>query len=240
MKVSVYYWNKDNFDGLVAIANALDDIPQLQLLANYCRLRERGLRKQALQVLRDFLSVAAEWTNDNSREVVVFVLEVHARVPDAHTFMTEPLWNEFVFPVLDDWHSTSPAAIVPLRWLGLLRRDTNLLERTLSALPNDIPVRRELVNSALSEANCATHHLDESLFLGKVSAAKVQLAQARMWLDSAFPPEPFNDLREELGRLHQMVVDWETYQDAPHGTFPDWCNANGRKYQWPAKVYYNT
>jgi hypothetical protein len=236
----VYYWNKDNFEGLLAVANALDDIPQLRPLAIYCRLRERGLRRQALHVLRDFLSVAAAWKTDTAREFVVSILELHARVPDAHTFMTQPLWNELVFPVLDEWHATSPDAAVSLRWLGLLRRDTDLLRRTLSTLPNDVPVRRALVNSALSDVDFATHHLDETRFLGEVSAAKAHLAQARMWLDSAYPPESFNDLREELAQLHQMVVDWETFQDAPYRTFPEWCNANGRKYRWPTKFYYDT
>lgn len=95
----MYYWNKDNFEGLLAVANVLDDIPQLRPLANYCRLRERGLRRQALSVLRDFLSTAAAWKTDDARESVVSILELHARAPDAHTFMTQPLSDELVFPV---------------------------------------------------------------------------------------------------------------------------------------------
>lgn len=61
-----------------------------------------------------------------------------------------------------------------------------------------------------------------------------------MWLALAVPPEPFNDLRDELVRLQQMVEDWETYLEAPYGTFPEWCNANGRNYRWPTKFYYDT
>lgn len=236
----MHYWNKDNFEGLLAVANVLDEIPQLRPIANYCRLRERGLRRQALNVLRDFLSTAAAWKTDDARGLVVSILELHARAPNAHTFMTQPLWDELVFPVLDDWHTTSPDAVVPLRWLGLLRQDTDLLRLALSITPNDVPVRRALVNCALSDVDFATHHLDETIFLGEVSAAKANLSQAGIWLDLAFPPEAFNDLRDELAQLHQMVVDWERYLEAPYGTFPEWCNANGRNYRWPTKFYYDT
>lgn len=41
-----YYWNRDNFESLLDLAKELRTVPELAHLADYCELREKGLRKQ--------------------------------------------------------------------------------------------------------------------------------------------------------------------------------------------------
>ena len=52
---SGYYWNQENFEGLLAVAT-MADARGLPGFAEYCRQRERGLRAQALATLRLFVA----------------------------------------------------------------------------------------------------------------------------------------------------------------------------------------
>ena len=235
----MYYWNKDNFEGLLQVAGALESVPQLAPLAEYCRLRERGLRKQAFAALRKFLSDAKTWVPEHARERVVTIVELHARIPKAHTFMSNPLWEQLVLPVLETWVRECPADIIPMRWLGLLKRNTEYLRSALAILPEDIPVRRKLVDLALADVEFATHHLDETVFLGSVDDAAAALREAGEWLNAATPVEMFADLRQNFEHLNQVLLDWKAYQAAPDGSFPQWCRSKGRSYHWGNKFYYD-
>lgn len=82
------------------------------------------------------------------------------------------------------------------------------------------------------------HHLDESRFIGSESDAAAGLEQA---LELLRPPSARRDLphlAEELSEHEQMLADWIEFKTSPTGSFPDWCNARGRAYSWPAKIYY--
>jgi len=57
----MHYWNRNNFEGLAAIADELRGDPQLGPMGRYCELRAEGLRKRALTVARDFVRTAGTW-----------------------------------------------------------------------------------------------------------------------------------------------------------------------------------
>jgi hypothetical protein len=97
---NMYYWNKDNFEGLLAIADALSADPQLSLLAAYCTLREKGLRAQAFAALDEFLTETAKWHPDAARPCAMSVLEIHLKAKDVHQFLSQPLQCRFLLPVL--------------------------------------------------------------------------------------------------------------------------------------------
>jgi hypothetical protein len=235
----VQYWNRANFEGLSQLAEALREEPHLALLSNYCRFREQGLRREAFTELNVFLDATAAWPVSLARLTCQTILEIHARTPEAHQFLTQPLLSRFVYPVLEAWVAEDAHCQFAIRWLGLLRRDRHLLERALVLAPDDIPVRRTLVDWLLSEVEYSTHHLSESRFLGEIIASRCALAEARAAVQVAPDQKALTDLVAEIASYDTLIRDWETYSANPCGTFPEWCSARGRRYGWSAIVYYN-
>jgi hypothetical protein len=234
----MHYWNKTIFEGLLQLAEALSSDERLSSLAEYCRCRERGLRHEAFTALEQFLEAASHWKSSDARRICQKVLELHARTPEAHQFLTQPLSTRFVFPVLEAWVADEPDSQTALRWLGILRRDSALLQRALALSPEDVSVRRRLAYWHLSGVEHATHHLGESQLLGSLEATRESLAKARAILDDAPDSAPMADLAGEISEFESMLDDWESYREMPDGTFPEWCARRDRLYSWPTIIYY--
>lgn len=235
----MHYWNRDNFVGLLELARELEKTHELRVLGEYCVLREKGLRAQALARLDDFLTEAALWDIDMRRRSVLTILQASARISAAHQFMTHPLLMQLVYPTLEQWVTDEPSAVEPLHWLGLLRSDPDALRRALSLEPSDVPVRRRLINFALAAADHATHHFSESVLLSTVEETRASISTAREWIASAPDIKPFTDLSAEADEYEQMIDDWVAYNQSPVGAFPQWCEARGRTYFWSTIVYYD-
>jgi hypothetical protein len=235
----MHYRNQDNFEGLLELGHELRKVPELTDLAEYCTLREKGLRKQALRYLDGFLKAAASWDTESARSLVLTILFADARTPKAHQFMTHPLLTRLIYPTLEQWKADNPSAIEPLRWLGLLHSDINDLKRALALDPADVPVRRRLINLALDDADYATHHLSESVLLLTIEETRKSITAAREQIASAPDLGSFADLSAKVDVYEQMVNDWVAYKLAPMGTFPEWCERQGRMYSWPTIVYYD-
>ncbi len=234
----MHYWNSANFAGLVDAASHFDRIPGCEGLGEYCRLRERGLRKAAFGALREWLDSTADWSIERRREVCLIVLETHARLPKLHTLLSHPLSERFVMPVLEDWHRET-GELAPTRWLGLLDYRIDLLQDVLRRAPKDLPVRRKLINMALGQVEHQTHHLRESLFLGELADANDALVQANRLIHDAPEPDGLEDLVQEAEHHGRVLADWEEYERAPKDDFPTWCSSRGRNYRWP-RIYYYT
>lgn len=235
----MHYWNRDNFEGLLELSRELRQNLELTDLAEYCTLREKGLRKQALRHLDGFLNMAASWDTESARRLVITILLADARTPKAHQFITYPLLTRLIYPTLEQWKADHQSAIEPLRWLGLLRSDIEDLKAALALDPADVPVRRRLINLALDGADYATHHLSESVLLLTVEETRRSIITAREWISSAPDRGPFADLSAEADVYEQMIDDWVAYGQSPLGTFPEWCERQGHRYSWPAIVYYD-
>jgi hypothetical protein len=235
----VYYWNKDNFESLLELADALAADPQLVLLAEYCKLREKGLRRQAFAALDEFLTETTRWDSSSARSRALAVLNLHLETQEAHQFLSQPLLGRFLLPVLAAWHREGSASPEAIRWLGILSRDHSLVGLALERDPTDDLARRYLVDAELSHVGYATHHLDESQFIGSESDAETAIERARELLLGASDQQLFADLSSELSTLDQMLTDWVEFRESSDESFPEWCEARGRSYSWPAKFYYD-
>lgn len=236
----MHYWNRSSFEGLSQLAQALDESPRLARLAQYCRLRGLGLRRQAFETLRELLRQSKSWETGFAREVCQHILELSALTPEAHQFLAQPLRADLILPTLETWLAEEPSSQTPMRWLGLLRCDRDLLTRALALSPVDVPVRRALINSYLAHVDYATHHLDEGYFLDDLEATKSSLAKAQALAEGSPAPRLLADLFEEIVHSRALIEDWEAYSAASTGTFPDWCKAHGRGYRWMTRTYYGT
>ncbi|OWT81122.1 MULTISPECIES: hypothetical protein [unclassified Achromobacter] len=234
----MYYWNKDNFEGLLQIAQQLEADEHLKPLAAYCRFREQGLRREAFRALDLYLEASRSFDSATARLAATQILEANALAPSVHHFLAQPLIKRFLLPTLQAWMQEDAGTNVPVRWLGILNRDRELLARALSLCPDDVPVRKQLIDFALGDVDFATHHLDESHFIGSVEVAAAALELARTLIANAPDPEMFARYSADARHLDCLLEDWRAYSKNPVGTFPEWCAARGHDYNYPVKVYY--
>ncbi|MGC4011646.1 MAG: hypothetical protein QM805_23240 [Pseudomonas sp.] len=235
----MYYWNQDNFEGLDRLADELASLPGLQALADYARARSRGLRREAFAALEGFLRNAPAPDSPPARELSLQILTLHSQTREAHQFLAQPLLARFLFPTLQSWIDDEPTAHAPLRWLGLLQNDGDLLRRALAAAPDDVAVRYRLIDFALGAADYAMHHLDEGCFIGEPADARAALETAAQLVEEAPDASPFGRHTEEAAQLTAMLDDWLTFSAAPEGAFVDWCIERQRPYAWAKKYYYS-
>ncbi|MDR2709941.1 MAG: hypothetical protein LBB65_01140 [Burkholderiales bacterium] len=234
----MHYWNQDNFEGLLKLAQVFEGDVELKLLASYCRLREQGLRRNAFAKLEEFLTATSSFDNATARRVTIKILESNARTQRAHQFITQPLVTLFLEPTLQIWMQEDANANLPVRWLGILRHDSDLLNQALAMCPTDLPVRISLINFVLGDVDYATHHLDESLFIGCVDEALGDLADARRFIAESPDQAALAYLAAEVEHFDQMIVDWQSWSTHREGTFRGWCAKQGRNYHYPIKAYY--
>jgi hypothetical protein len=234
----MHYWNKQNFEGLLNLSEELNAYPDLRPLASYCRFREKGLRREAFSALEQFLVASRSFSNPAARSAAVEILETNARTVGAHQFLTQPLLAQFLIPTLQAWMDDEPTTSIPVRWLGMLSRNNDLLSRALAMCAEDTPVRKMLVEQHLSFADYATHHLDESRLLGSIDEVMTALVRARDLIASAPDAEALAHLTSEMHYFDALIADWITFSKNPEGSFPEWCAKQGREYSYPVKIYY--
>jgi hypothetical protein len=148
------------------------------------------------------------------------------------------LLNRFLRPTLQQWRDADPRANPPLRWLGILDHDGDLLREALAMRPEDTPVRKILIDFALGHVEYATHHLGESCFLGSVEEAIDSLRLAGKLIADAPDPAAFAWLAAEMDDYQRLIADWQDWSAHKTGAFPDWCREQGRDYGFPAIFYY--
>ena len=236
----MHYWNKDNFEGLLDLAAALEQSnSEFALLSKYCRGRESGLRQKAFEDLNQFLDIAKSWPEKKSRAQCITILELQSLVSAAHQFLSQPLLSKFIEPVLEKWLSDQPNNVSALRWLGLLNGKFEYLSKALALSPDDNPVRAKLISLELDEIDFATHHLDENHLIGDLNEVLQSIDSATQLLSEAPRGFPAKRFEEEISQYASMLKDWKDYSATPVGTFPEWCAARARPYVWPTKIYYD-
>ncbi|MEP9319107.1 hypothetical protein ABKS89_18365 [Pseudomonas sp. LABIM340] len=234
----MHYWNQENFEGLERLADELASQPGLQALADYARARSRGVRREAFAALEGFLRNAPAPDSLPARELSLQILTLHSQTREAHQFLAQPLLTRFLFPTLQAWIDGEPTAHAPLRWLGLLQNDGDLLRRALAVGPDDVAVRYRLIDFALGAADYAMHHLDEGFFIGEPARAREALERVAQLIAEAPDASPFSRPTTEAVQLSAMLDDWQAYSAQPEGDFATWCAERQRPYAWAKKYYY--
>ncbi len=233
-----HYWNRENFEGLLALAAALRTDARLEHLARYCELRERGLRRQAFAELDAFFANAKTWSPAVCRDVALTILELNRRTPEAHQFLSVPLQRKFIEPVLVAWRAEEPTNAIATRELGLFGRDQDTLRAALAMNPQDLEVRAAIVEALLQFVSYATHHLVEGLFIGDEADAASALDEAAALLEGGADVKAMRMLRKETEGLARLLADWLEYRKAPEGTFREWCDQRSRVHPWWGIFYY--
>ena len=234
----VWYWNQSNFEGLLAVADSISAEPLWCAFADYCTLREKGLRKQALASIERLINQSADWSAYERRRFVNWIYETHLRFPDVHQLIVTPLNQRLLIPALATWIEDDPANAIPRRWLGFATGDHAHFADALSRDPKDDVSRYRLVCRKLGDVDFQCHHLPVYFIDDPTDALKL-LDDARDLSAGFCDPRIVPSLKDEFATLNGKVNDWIAFQKTGGNSFSEWCEDNGRKYEWVMTFYYN-
>lgn len=213
----MYYWNKDNFEGLMDIAEEFKKKDGYELFAEYCELREKGLKKQAVSTTRKFVEQQRSTDLLNQRVVAVCLAELCFWRSDVHQLMPHPL-QVHITRVLESWCSTnSPNA--PYTWLGYMIGDDVHFKTALEYNPKDQVALSRLALSAIDNLRIANKYIEQM----EESNAKTRL-------------------KNELEAYEELVGAWLEFSSGKErmqkGSFPKWASEQSSHVNFRTIVYY--
>lgn len=219
----MWYWNRDNFEGLKALFAILCKDARFSDLATYCHLREIGHRKQAFAALDRFIGHALKRPLQERSEMIDFILCLAAQAWKVHHFISNPLKTKFLLPGLAEWLRSEPDSSVALRWEGWINYNSEALRRSLELNPADDFVRSLLIDREnLSVVEFAVHHIDDSVLIVNLQIVEAHLAEAEQLLLTSPQPSRFAHLSRELSYLKRLIDDWKQFMASGEKSFPSW------------------
>jgi len=235
----MFYWNQANFEGLRAIGEALRVRPGYAPMAEYCLLREQGLKKPAFSALQQFIVQMQQLPLSVQRQMACELARLHAENRAVHQLIAQPL-HAYLCNVLHAWCAEEPAEAAPYRWLGLLGRETHCFESALRFDPDDHIALSWLASQALNAVDFITHHIGESRLLGSSAQAHEQLDTAVAYACRLPESAARAQFLAEAGDYRNLLDAWDTYAEAVSDMeFPDWCRQHGHAFEFGKAYYYD-
>ncbi|MEQ9379730.1 MAG: hypothetical protein RJP95_02620 [Pirellulales bacterium] len=234
----MWYWNQDNFEGILAVADSIAHESRWSDFAEYCRLREKGLRKKALASIDNLITAADSWPTNERRRFVTWIIEAQQRLPEVHQLIVTPLQRKLIEPTLDEWSHAHPGDPIPKRLLGLATGNVDCFQQALDLAPDDDISRFRIISRLVYDVDYQCHHLPD-YFIGEPSKALDDLNVARdlskLFVDKSIA----ESLADEFTELTNKVNDWVVFQSSHQKSFAGWCDDNKRNYTWCRAYHYD-
>ena len=234
------YWNQENFEGLEAIARDARPRPYLQLFADYCQLKSKGLRKPAATALAEFVRDTAALDFTTRQSIIDWLLDTQRRAPHVHQLIPHPLAKQLVEPTLAQWTRDFPEDAAGHRWSGYFLHDRDALRTAVGLDAGDHFARICLTQQLLKMVDHATHHLPEGELLYIDELVLACLAESEMHLQHLVDTPDHGQLSAWHAQQHTMVSDYLEYRKDPQGSFADWCEQRQRQHPWAASYSYGS
>lgn len=235
----MHYWNKNNFEGLESVGEKYSSIEGYELFGVYCLQKGKGLKKQAVASIKEFVSNMKAESVEKQRAISEELSELAFHNREIHQLLAYPLLV-YLEVVLEQWQSDDPRNPTPLKWLGYIDGDVSYYERALKLDPRDEVCISRIAQAHLNDVDHQTHHLSESQFLGDFNEAKNALLSARSLIERLSTECISTDMQSELDYYDNLLSCWQEYSsldiDEP---FPKWCASKGKKFNFWSIVYYD-
>ncbi|MGL5486535.1 MAG: hypothetical protein ACRDC6_09625 [Shewanella sp.] len=234
----MYYWNRDNFEGLKAVGDKYSALEGYELFGKYCLQKEQGLKKQANATVNEFVTRCKNQPLAEQRMIAVELLSLGYWNREIHQLLAYPV-IAFLKELLAQWVVEEPNHSIPHRWLGYINEDITSYERALELDPTDEISLTQVVISYLKSVDFQTHHLSESILLGDMIRAKNLLSSAQL-LNNRLQTEDIKlTLQKSLDYYQCLLNCWEEYSSlGVVEPFPDWCAAKGEQFDFWSVIYY--
>ena len=232
------YWNQENFEGLEAISQQARTRAHLELFADYCQLKAKGLRKAAATKLAEFTGNATALAFPARQAIVDWLLNTQRCAPQVHQLIPHPLAKQLVEPTLAQWTRDFPEDAAGHRWSGYFLSDRDALRTAVRLDACDHFARTCLIQQLLKMVDHATHHLPEGELLYVDELVLACLAEAEIHLQHLVELPDHTELSAWHAQQHAMVSDYLQYRKDPQGSFADWCEQRQRRHPWVATYSY--
>lgn len=229
-----YYWREDEFVTLIRVAEKTSGDPDLAEFTEFCRLRERGLRGQAMAAMNRFVDQAKHWPLAKRRELVDYLM-LSVKCHNRHIVTPQPFSDGLVMPTLKEWMKESPSDSAPRRWLGLLTHNADLLEEAIRLDSGDQIALQALMYHVTYHVDYDLHHLPYA-YLGNPAESMAELDRAEELLPGLDDAEILEYYRAEIAALREVVCSYQDYV-ASNSTesFEGWAVANDRPFFKPCR-----
>ena len=218
------------FKSLQAFADRIADRSELGGLAEFCRLRGRGLRPQAMQAARDFAEQARTWPLAERCKVVDELM--HASLSVGAMLRPQPLVDGLILPTLREWSTTSPGEAAPHRWVGVITHNGDPLAEAVRLDPDEQIARRWLIDFVTDDVEYAVHELPCG-YLGEPAADLVALDEAEGLAAGLTDPVYQEHYVAEIQALRERVRSWlarggEAADDLEDGMLRCWMSLHAQ------------
>ncbi len=236
----MYFWNKDNFEGLKQIGEHYASHPNLSFYGEYCLSKEKGLKKAANQATQHLLSHLNQLPLATQRQLgleLSYLYIKHSGV--SHQMMPYPL-SMYLQNLLAEWAKSEPENVDILFAAGYLCGNYAFFEKVLTIDPNHQMSLTRLLNAEIDQVDFQTHHLDEGAFIGKVDDAIDCLQQAKNRIDKLKDEHYKSSYLAEYRYYKELLDAWIAFsQETTNDNFVDWCKKHGHHFSFPTKIYYS-
>jgi tetratricopeptide (TPR) repeat protein len=236
---SMFYWNRDNFEGLKSVGEKYSSIDGYELFGKYCLQKEQGLKKLAIVSIKEFVADAKKRSLYEQRKLAEELSTLGFWNGEIHQLLPHPL-VEFLKVVLQHWVADEPENPIPYKWLGFVAGDISYYERALEFDPKDEICITRVAQAHLNDVDYQTHHLSESLFIGKYGDAIASFGQAQSLVDSLSSKDTKAKMQSELDYYNRLLSSWCEFSKLEiNETFPNWCASKGEEFNFWSIVYYD-
>lgn len=232
------YWNKDNFEGLLEIAQAIKAETYLADYRKYLVLREKGLRKQALDAVRLFVTQMNAADFEVQKKFTGWLLYTEWANGKVHQLIPHPLFEDMIKPCLQTWKIKEKDNPIPYRWAGIYLGEQTSLEKACAIDGDEQIARYSLIAQAIASIEYDTHHLPD-YYIGDPKDALDIGARTKIRIGKIKSIRDRQRFGKDLDCALQLVKDWVAYNKSGAKDFAKWCQNLGRNYQWIKAYYYD-
>ena len=235
----MYYWNRDNFEGLKSVGEKYSSIDGYELFGKYCLLKEQGLKKLAVSSIKEFVADVKTRTPDEQRKIAEELSSLGFWNGEIHQLLAHPL-VELLKVVLEHWVEDDPENPTPHKWLGYMAGEISSFERALELDPKDEICIIRIAQAHLNDVDYQTHHLSESIFIGEYSDAKISLEKASYLIKTLSSKGIKAEMQSEIEYYDRLLDCWSDFSNLEiKEPFPNWCASKGEKFNFWSIVYYD-
>lgn len=235
----MYYWNKENFDGLKAVAEHYAENEDFKHFSDYCKYQELGLRKKALQSIKEFVSRIDSLAFENQKGIASEIIELQFFNSNIHQLSSHPLQQKLIV-IFEKWSLEADASADPFRWLGCLKSDPDLFKEALKRDHTDQISIHKLADEYLDRVDYQLHHLGDSILLGSIEEAELSLLQAQRYIERIESSQKIEYYTKEWKELNSLLNLWRRYSaEESKLSFPDWAKIEGHDLGFPSTYYYD-
>ena len=203
--------------------------------AQYCFDREKGLRKQALGHLNNFLKNTESWTEEEKIKFVTFLLPFFET--DSYTSFPQPLSEKLIKPTLEEWCLKETTDSRPFRWYGKFYSGWEHLNRALEINPQDEQARQFLLKGGINDLWYSVHHLPEG-YIGDYKEDLILIDELQNHISKLSDTELQKSWTSVLEQYAELVRNYVEWKKSGHSDLEQWGEENHKRVSSGVATYY--